>query len=208
MERAYEESAQRQLEGLLRTLDTQDNLLRVKESSRNRRRALIALRNWERVSTSKDDLTDKIQALDSVVAEVSLLNEPSSSFQNCIRTFENYMVHVQEIKEHRAQGELQEIDMYLLDESWASECRNLLQSAIITCTTAKALGQLNDKSTLAKLLSICQISMDNVVTQIQVMLNIRSEVEASESEWLTRMCNEDSDDDGCRGRNAGSAWRN
>lgn len=206
--RAYEESAQKQLEDLLRTLDKQDNLLRVEESARYRRRALIALRNWEGVSTSKDDLTDKIQALDSVVAEVILLNEPSSSFQNCIRIFENYMVHVQEIREHRTQGELQEIDTYLFDESWASECRNLLQSAIITCTTAKALGQLNDNSTLARLLSICQTSMDNVVTQIQVMLKMRSEVEASEREWITRMCNEDSDDDGSRGREVGSAWRN
>lgn len=206
--RQWKESARIELGKAWADLKKRSERLRDDESREEERKNALALKNWSESSIPGWGLEEKVQVLDEALTGAWKFSEPGSRYGRCVKKFETWMHDVDCTLQARKEGEQLELQADSLDLQWREDCEGLARKLQVWRDNMRNLGDLEDgNSSVAATVRGCRDLVESMYAEIQSMLRIEREVGKQERDWISSMCDEDSDDDGDVGRTVGGAWR-
>lgn len=181
--------------------------LTTAEGRENERSNLEGWKVWKDTAVPGWGLEEKVQVLDEVLTGAWKYSEPGSRYSRCVKKFEKWLVTIEDVMDARAKGEQPELEVSALDSAWRDECEGLERKLGLWRQKVRKLGDIDGNSALASTMSGSRNLVRGMHDQVIGMLRVEKRVRNQEREWISRTCDEDSDDDGDVGRSVGGAWR-
>ncbi|PVI06611.1 hypothetical protein DM02DRAFT_638649 [Periconia macrospinosa] len=148
---------------------------------------LQALRDWNQ-ATMSSGLVKHLQVLSGPLNEVPTLLDAGGRYDELVRHFEQWMAQVEEIRLLRNSsiaGGLSEIgSIEGLGDWWKEENQVLTRKLTSFLRDLDGLQMPAPGSSIAYIVTICKQLLDGLVSELQIMQAINSDVVAREEQWI------------------------
>lgn len=188
MERAWDESARRRLEGRFAEIVRRAEKVQEKEKEGVGRRNLEALREWGAVA--EEAFAENVRTLAGVVGNASLLGEEGGRVYRVFGLFERWIGEVEGLWERRAdgQGTATRASVFVddLGESWRVEVASLIRRLGILERALASLPPAKEGSSLADVIRVFGELVSGMKAELGVVQGIEEAVVEGERRWVDR----------------------
>lgn len=154
------------------------------ERSGQEQKNLQALLDWtgDKATTS---LVKHIQVLSGPLHELPSLVQTGGRFQRHAGAFEQWMAWVEEVRaarQNRTEAGLGSIEG--LGDAWKAENAALMRKLTSFLRDLSALSQPAAGSSIASIVECCETLLDGLLSELQVMQIIETDIVSKEKEWV------------------------